>query len=158
MDAARDVTIVAGPQLSADQLFEFYERNHICEVGFGKELAARVLDQSSLIVAALEGDRLVGIARAMFDGLSAAVMELSLDLALQGGPTRYGNGSLVEADSSGVGRRMGERFLRELRAMGATFIQADIVEEVEVPFYESLGFVHNCPMRACCIDERPYVR
>lgn len=90
------------PAITADELFAFYERNNICEVGFGKETAARVLQQPHLIVAACAGGELVGLARAVFDGLSAHVMEFSLDLRLQGGDPKYANGSLIEADNSGV--------------------------------------------------------
>ena len=80
----------------SDQPFDFYARNNICEVGFGKEVAAKVLGASGLVVAAFEGDRLVGIARATFDGLTAAVMEMSLACELQGKDLVHQNGSLIE--------------------------------------------------------------
>lgn len=32
-----DVIIQVNPPLTADDLFAFYERNDICEIGFGKE-------------------------------------------------------------------------------------------------------------------------
>ncbi|HEV2669031.1 MAG TPA: hypothetical protein VG324_29215 [Blastocatellia bacterium] len=86
-----DVIIHVNPALTADDLFAFYERNNICEVGFGKETAARVLRHPHLIVAAYADGELVGLARATFDGLSAHVMEISLDLRLQGGDQRYVN-------------------------------------------------------------------
>ena len=93
-----DVIIRVNPLLTADDLFAFYERNDICEIGFGKDTAARVLQHPHLIVAAYAGGELVGLARATFDGLSAHVMEFSLDLRLQGGDPKYANGSLIEAD------------------------------------------------------------
>ena len=150
------VVIQVNPVVTADQLFEFYERNGVCEVGFGKELAARVLVDSSLVVAALDGERLVGIARATFDGLSAAVMELSIECKLQGEGLTYGNGSLVEKDESGVGRRLGAVFVEELLGMGATFIDVPI-EPIEREFYRSIGFVENVGQLVYYIDRRPYV-
>jgi hypothetical protein len=138
-----DVIIRVNPALTADELFAFYERNNICEVGFGKETAAKVLRHPHLVVAAYEGGELVGLARVTFDGLSAHVMEFSLDLRRQGGDPRYANGSLIEADNSGIGRRLGERLLNELEAMGASFISCHIVPKCEEPFYQSLGFREN---------------
>jgi hypothetical protein len=151
-----EIKIQVNPPLTADELFAFYERNDICEVGFGKEAAAKVLRHPHLIVAAFAGGELVGIARATTDGLSAHVMEFSLDLRYQGGG-KYANGSLVEADGSGVGRRLGERLLRELEALGASFITCYIVAGCEEQFYQSLGFRENEGHLVYCIDKRPYV-
>lgn len=153
-----DPTISVNPPITPAQLFAFYERNHICEAGFGPDVAARVLQHTALCVAAFRGDELVGLARATFDGLSAQVMELSLDLELQGSPGRHANGSLMEHDGSGVGRQLGTRMIDELRRMGATFISVSIVGGCEEPFYESLGFCENTGHKDYIIDERPYVR
>lgn len=157
MLAESGVTIQINPGLTADELFAFYERNNICEVGFGKETAAKVLQYPHLIVAAFAGQELVGLARATFDGLSAHIMEFSLDLRYQEGSPKFANGSLIEADNSGVGRRLGERLLNELEAMGASFITGYIVANCEEPFYESLGFRENEGHLAYYIDKRPYV-
>jgi hypothetical protein len=154
----KDVIIQVNPALTADDLFAFYERNNICEVGFGKETAARILRHPHLIVAACAGGELVGLARAVFDGLSAHVMEFSLDLRLQGGDPKYTNGSLIEADNSGIGRRLGERLLNEMEAMGASFITCYIVADCEERFYQSLGFRENEGHLVYCRDKRPYVQ
>jgi len=151
------VRIVVNPTITPDQLFSFYVRNDICEKGFGKEVASRVLYHSSLIVGAFEGDNLVGIARAMFDGLSAGIMEFSLEVAYQGDGLKYNNGSLIEKDSSGVGKRIGKVLVDELINMGATFITVYIVENCEEPFHRSVGFEHNTGHHVYCIDRRPYV-
>jgi len=152
-----DVIIQVNPPLTTDDLFAFYERNNICEVGFGKETAAKILRYPHLIVAAHAGGELVGLARATFDGLSAHVMEFSLDLRLQGGDPRRANGSLIEADNSGVGRRLGERLLNELEAMGVSFITCYIVADCEERFYQSLGFRENEGHLVYYIDKRPYI-
>lgn len=146
-------TIVVGPLLTADQLFEFYRRNNICEAGFGRDVVARILDHPHVIVAAFAGDEVVGLARATFDGLSAAIMELSLDLRWQ---QSGGNGSLIEGDASGLGQRLGRALLAELDRLGSTFVAA-FAYRSEATFYESLGFKPNTGHLVYFIDQRPYV-
>ncbi len=152
-----NIKIIVNPQITADQLWDFYVRNDICEVGFGKETSAIPLKHSSLIVGAFYEDKLVGIARAMFDGLSAVIMEFCLELELQGNNLEYCNGSLIEKDTFDIGKQMGDIFLKELRAMGANFIFLYIVQDCEENFYKSIGFKENKGHLCYCIDERPYV-
>ena len=64
------VRIEVNPKITPEQLFSFYERNNCCETGYGIEVAIKVLQYSSLIIGAFEGDELVGMARAMFDGVA----------------------------------------------------------------------------------------
>ena len=153
---ANDISILVNPDISNDQLFSFYQRNHICEEGYGKELACKPLSNSSLIVGAFERDKLVGIARAMFDGLSAAIMEFCVELEYQGDGLEYENGSLIGKDDSGLGKKMGKTLVDELFRMGADFISGYIVEDYEESFYESLGFEHNTGHRVYYMDKRPY--
>ena len=107
-------------------------------------------------MAAFENDRLVGIATAAFDGLSACVMEFCLELRYQGRDLKEGNGSIVEKDLTGVGKKMGRTLIRELIKMGATFIEANIVENREEEFYESIGFRRNVGVLPYYMDRRPY--
>ncbi len=151
------VRIEINPQIPPDQLFSFYVKNDVCETVFGKETASRVLDHTSLIVAAFEGDELVGFARAMFDGLAAVIMEFCVALKYQGDNLRYKNGSLVEKDSSGLGKEIGTVLVNELIKMGATFISYSIVADCEEEFYESLGFEHNTGHLVYMMEMRPYV-
>ena len=151
-----NIKILVNPSISADQLFSFYQRNHICEEGYGKDLACKPLYNSSLIVGAFEGDKLVGIARAMFDGLSAAIMEFCVELEYQGENLEYENGSLIGKDDFGLGKRIGEVLINELFKMGADFISCDIVKDYEEGFYESLGFEPLSNALIYHIDKRPY--
>lgn len=151
------VKVLVNPKITPDQLFSFYVRNNICEQGFGKKVAARILDQSDLIVAALEGGRLVGMATAVFDGLSASIMEFCLDLGLQGRGLKERNGSIIEKDSTGIGKKMGRILIRELIKTGATFIEAAIVENREEEFYESIGLKRNVGVLSYYMDRRPYL-
>ncbi len=151
------ISIKVNPVLSADELFAFYKRNDICEVGFGKEMATRILQYPHLRVGAFAEGELVGLARATFDGLSAHIMEFSVDVRHQGDNTKYGNGSLIEADRGGVGQQLGRVLLDELKQIGATFITGYIVANCEEPFYKSLGFSENEGHLVYYIDERPYI-
>ena len=157
MTNKNDIKILVNPKISPDQLFYFYERNDICEKGFGKEVASKVLDHSNLIIGAFEGDKLVGITRAMFDGLSAAIMEFCLELKYQGDGLKHNNGSLIEKDSLGLGKMIGKVLVDELIKMGATFITVYIVENCEELFYRSIGFEHNTGHLVYYIEKRPYV-
>lgn len=152
-----NICILVNPQITPDQLWDFYVRNDICEIGFGKEIAVKPLKHSSLIIGAFQGDKLVGIARAMFDGLSAAIMEFCLELELQGTGLAYDNGSLIEKDTFGIGKKIGEMLIEELGKMGATFISLYIVGNCEENFYNSIGFVENTGHLVYYIDKRPYV-
>ncbi len=154
---ASKVQIRVNPAISPDQLFDFYVRNDVCEKGFGKDIAAKVLSHSSLIIGAFEGDKLVGIARALFDGLSTIIMEFCLELALQGPNLRYNNGSLVEQDSCGVGKRMIETLVRESYKMGSTFISTEVLQNCEESIYTGCGFRENAGLLIYYIDKRPYV-
>jgi len=72
-----NVEICTNPRISPDQLFDFYTRNNICEVGHGREKATRILDFAQEIVAAFDGDRLVGLVRA------STVWQLDLALGVR---------------------------------------------------------------------------
>lgn len=153
----KNICILVNPQITPDQLWGFYVRNDICEIGFGKEIAVKPLKHSSLIIGAFQGDKLVGIARAMFDGLSAVIMEFCLELELQGSGLVYDNGSLIEKDTFGIGKKIGDMLIDELGKMGATFISLYIVGNCEENFYNSIGFVENTGHLVYYIDKRPYV-
>jgi len=157
MTPQQRLDIQVNPIITADELFDFYERNNICEVGFGKEVAARILEHPHLIVAAYVETELIGLARATFDGLSAHIMEFSVDVRYQGDDLKYNNGSLIESDNSKLGLLLGERLCLELEKMGATFITGYIVENCEEFFYRSLGFKANEGHLVYYIDTRPYV-
>lgn len=153
----KSIKIKINPSITPDELYEFYKVNDICEEGYGKEIASRVLYHSSLIVGAFSGDKLVGIARAMFDGRSAEIVEFCLALELQGKDLEYDNGSIIEKDDLAAGKQLGETIIAELYRMGAFFISAVVFEEVEKEFFASIGFKKNEGHINYVIDRRPYV-
>jgi len=144
------------PPITPEQLYAFYQRNQICEAGYPQDRAAVVLRYPGLIVAAFDADVLVGIVRVLTDGLTAAIMEFSVDLQLQGS-TDHGNGSLVENDQAGLAARLGQTMLAELAARQIDFVTYDVVEGGEEAFFQTLGFERNAGMVNYIIDRRPYV-
>ena len=144
------------PLITPEQLYAFYQRNQICEAGYSQDRAAVVLGSPGLIVAAFDADVLVGIVRVLTDGLTAAIMEFSVDLELQGA-TVHGNGSLVENDQSGLAARLGQTMLEALAARQIDFVTYDVVEGGEEAFFQALGFERNAGMVNYIIDRRPYV-
>jgi len=155
---ADDVIIRYMPEITEDQLWAFYVRNDICEAGYGKDAAFKALRHgNSHIVAAFFGDALVGIVRAVFDGLTADIREAGLELALQGDDLRYENGSLIEKDAFGIFRRMGLLLLDELEKLGNTFTACYIVENLEDEAYQSIGMARNAGHLVYTKDTRNYV-
>ena len=144
------------PAITPEQLYAFYQRNQICEAGYSQDRAAVVLRHRGLIVAAFDGDALIGIVRVLTDGLAAAIMEFSVDLQLQGSTVHH-NRSLIEADQAGLAGRLGQVMLAELAARQIDFITYDVVEGREEAFFQTLGFQRNAGMVNYIIDRRPYV-
>jgi len=151
------VNIVINPQITPEELLEFYKKNDICEKGFDASIIVKPLNESSIIIAAYDVDRLVGITRAMFDGITAVIMEFCLDVEFQGNGLKLDNGSMMEKDNKSVGKQMGEILVEELHKMGAYFISATVCENLEKDFYESIGFIRNEGHVNYVIDTRPYV-
>ncbi|MSS88294.1 hypothetical protein FYJ45_08315 [Eisenbergiella tayi] len=109
------------------------------------------------IVGAFYEDKLVGLIRAMFDGLSADIREFCLECELQGDNLKYNNGSVIEQDKYGIAGRMGNLLTEELRKLGNTFTVAYIVKGTEEDIYRSIGLKHNQGHAVYYRDERPYV-
>lgn len=149
--------IILNPKITPEELYEFYVKNDICEKGYGIEIATKPLSRNSIIVAAYSDDELIGITNAMFNGVSAVVMEFCVAVKCQGEDTVLENGSMMEKDSQSVGKKMGEVLISELHRMGAYFISATVCEEFERDFYENIGFVRNDGHVEYVIDTRPYV-
>lgn len=152
-----DIRIAYMPDITEDQLWDFYVRNDICEVGYGKETAVIPLKYNPYIVGAFCEDKLVGIIRATFDGLTADIKEFCLECELQGDNLKYNNGSLIEKDTYGIAQKMGRLLIDELRKLGNTFITGYIVEGLEEDAYKAIGLEHNTGHLVYYRDERPYV-
>ena len=152
-----EVVVKYMPQITENQLWDFYVRNDICEVGYGKETAVIPLKYHPYIVGAFYEDKLVGIVRVTFDGLSADIKEFCLECELQGTDLKYNNGSLIEKDVYSIAQKMGKLLIDELRKLGNTFIVGYIVEGLEEEVYDSIGLEHNKGHLVYYRDERPYI-
>ena len=157
MDISK-IEVIFQPRITEDQLWDFYNRNNICEVGFGKEVATKPLRSNCVIVAAFYGSDLVGIIRAFFDGISAIIAEFCLELNLQGENLYYENGSLLEKDDYGIAKKMGELLIDELRKKGNTSVSTTILQNCEEKVYLSLGMKQNDKHVNYVIVERQYVK
>jgi GNAT superfamily N-acetyltransferase len=159
LDASK-VTVSNMPEITETQMWEFYVRNDICEAGYGKDVAMKALRYgNSHIVAAFYENKLVGIIRAMFDGLGMYIVECGLELALQGDNLTHDNGSLIEKDTFGIFKQMGLLLLDETKKLGGTFFEFNsIVENLEEAAFESIGMKYNIGHLPYYIDLRPYVQ
>lgn len=137
-------------------LHGFYKRNDICEAEFGEELSEIVLQYPGVWVAAYAGDGLIGFVRALHDGLSADIMEFSLDLRYQD-RNEHQIGCAIDSDPHGIARDMGKALLKELRRRGCYFFSAILHGPYQPEFYESIGFRENEGHKEYIIDARPYV-
>lgn len=151
-----NITYKVNPNISPQELFNFYQKNDICEAGYGIDIATRVLKYMSLIVTAYDGEELIGTFMAMFDGVTADVKEFCLAVDYQGA-TYYDNGSIVEKDQYAIAKELGKLGIKELLNMGAYFISTTVFEEAEGKVYESIGFRKNSGHVNYVIERRPYV-
>ena len=154
MPSKKSIDVRVNPRVTPDQLWDFYLRNDICEIGHGKDLATRVLDFPQETVAAFDGAKLVGLVRASFDGLSAHLWEFSLELELQG-ETSHRNGSLMEGDAFGIGKRLADALHYHLESLGCTFVTA-YGADFEEPFFTSVGFRENEGHKVFYVEGRSY--
>ena len=145
------------PTITDDQLWDFYVRNDICEVGYGKEDALKPLRNNPYYAAAFYEDKLVGFVRGLFDGLSLFIAEACLECKLQGENLRCNNGSVIEKDSHGIFNKMCVFFLDEMRKLGNTFTTHYIIAGNEEKIWQTIGLTLNEGHLAYYKDERPYV-
>ena len=143
--------------LAEGELYAFYQRNNICEAGYGKTLAETTLKHEGVWVAAYNAGELIAFARALHDGIHGVIMEICLDLRHQT-QNDFENGCFIESDPHGIARTTAQALLKELRRRGCYFFSASLYEGSTDPeFYKALGFYENEGNREYIIDARPYV-
>lgn len=142
------------PDLSPDELWDFYVENNCCETRYDKETATSVLRKTDVIVTARDKGKLVGVARAVTDGLTAWIGELSIALSHQGPGATNGTGALAEDDAREVGKNLGTVLVDILLSHGVGFIDTGAYK-TEVKTYESAGFVVKQDHVNVFIDKRP---
>ena len=151
------IRIEINPHIRKGVLYAFYKRNGICETGYGPDVSERILNHPCVSVGAFQNADLIGFGRALFDGLSANIVEFSLDLRFQDA-NELKNGCFVDSDPHGIAKRMGEKLLAELRERGCYFFSISVWSTGEQEFYAALGFHENKGAKEYVIDERQYVK
>ena len=148
------VVISFMPKISAEQLWDFYVRNDICETGYGKEAAVKPLqNKHDYVVAAFHGDTLVGFIRMCSCG---HIQEACLELTLQGDNLKHDNGSLIEKDKHGIFKQMGNLLMDKLAGLDIDFVSMYIVEDLEETSFESIGMELNGGHKVYIKDMRAY--
>jgi hypothetical protein len=150
-----NVVVREEPEVDAEEVWEFYVENGCCEQRYGCERATSVLRKSDIIVTARDQGKLVGLARAITDGIDACIMELSVALSCQGRMAKNQTGALVEDDKFGVGRGLAKTLIDGLLARGICFIEVRSVYETETEFYKAAGFSVNTGHVPMYVDQRP---
>jgi hypothetical protein len=150
------INFLVSNKLKPGELYRFYKRNNICEAKYGKVISEKVLGHPGIWVSAYNGKILIGFIRAIFDGLSAEIVEYCLGLKFQNF-NNYRNGSFIDSDPYGIAKKMITILLSELRKKGCYFYSANLHSKQEQRFFSSLGFIENKGMRNYVIDARPYV-
>jgi len=143
--------------LAEGELYAFYQRNNICEAQYGKALAEAPLKHEGVWAAANNAGEPIAFARALYDGVSAVIVEMCLDLRYQT-QNNFENGCFVESDLYGIAGRTAKALLNELRRRGCHFFSYAAYEgSAECGFYKALGFYENEGHKEYVIDARPYV-
>ena len=155
MNDAHEITVREEPDLDPAELWDFYVEGECCEVRYGPQRAPSVLAKSDVVVTARNAGKLVGVARAITDGIDACIMELSLLPSHQGPGCVHEIAPLIEDDARGVGKRLAETLVHALLARGICFIERSSAYRTELPFYESAGFAPNTGHTPMYIDRRP---
>jgi len=155
-----DIVIREEPDLSPEELWGFYVENRCCETRYDSSTATSVLKRSSVIVTAREKGRLVGVARALSDGLSAHIMELAVAVSHQGPGCEWRCGALVEDDMCRVGEALATTMVELLLAQGVDFIDvvvcgSGIGDDGETPVFKNAGFIQNTGHAVMYVDKRP---
>ena len=154
MPRKEDVIVREERNLNPKELWGFYIENDCCETRYSMERATSVLSRCDAVVTARDHGKLVGVARAISDGLSAQVMELSVALSHQGPGARNGTGALVEDDRYDVGRRLAGVLVSILHGQGVDWIEM-VACDCELSMYEAAGFKRKEGHRAVIVDRRP---
>ena len=122
----------------AEELKSFYDRQHHPTTASHEKLA-RMVENTFCFVTARRGGELVGIARAVTDGLWGRLAECKLDPAFQGPACVTKTDGRIEHDSAGIAAEMARRVIEALRHYGVERIDV-LAYGTEVDFCEELGF------------------
>ena len=136
--------------IDVEQLAEFYARQGDCRPYPVQKLQAMV-ENSFCFATAWQGERLIGIARGVTDGVRGQLVECKLDSDFQGPAAVTKTQGRIEHDREGIARAMALRVIDALRDYGAEEIHV-MAYGTEVDFCEELGFKKVSGMVALRLD------
>lgn len=120
------------------ELLDFYARQKH-KITDSDEKLQRMLEKTFCFVTARKNGELIGIARAVTDGLWGGLAECKLDPSYQGPACITRTDGRIEHDTDGIAREMACLVIKALRDYGVERINA-IAHGTEEDFCEDLGF------------------
>ncbi|MEE9295528.1 MAG: hypothetical protein V3W34_11280 [Phycisphaerae bacterium] len=139
--------------MDVEELAEFYARQGQRSRSSSPKLEAMV-ENSFCFVTARQGDRLIGIARGLTDGVRGQLVECKLDPECQGPAAVTKTQGRIEHDREGIARTMALRVIDALREYGVEEIHV-MAYGTEVDFCEELGFKRVGGMVALRMEVAP---
>lgn len=130
--------VVSPDEVDAENLLEFYRRQNR-ETTASADKLRRMIALSDCVVLAREGGRVIGIARALTDGVRGYFTECKLDPAYQGPGAITRTDGRVEHDEQGIALGMATRVLDRLREQGVESVLVT-AHGTEEDFCADLGF------------------
>lgn len=120
------------------ELLEFYDRQHH-KITQSSEKLQRMVDNTFCFITAHKDGELIGITRAVTDGLWGCLAECKLDPGFQGPACVTRTDGRIEHDTEGIAFEMARLAIHALRDYGVERIEA-VAYGTEVDFCEELGF------------------
>jgi len=120
------------------ELLEFYDRQHH-EITHSIDKLQRMMDNAFCFITAHKDGELIGIARAVTDGIRGYLAECKLDPGFQGPACITRTDGRIEHDTEGIAYEMARLAIEALREYGVERIDA-IAYGTEVDFCVELGF------------------
>lgn len=125
-------------QIDVAEVAEFYARQRHRAPSTAEKLR-RMLENSFCFVTARQGDRLIGLARGVTDGVNGQLADCKLEADFQGPAAVTRREGRIEHDRSGIALEMAKRVIDALRDYGVEHIHV-LAYGTEVDFCEELGF------------------
>ena len=133
-----------------DELTSFYDRQGH-RAPSSREKLERMVSGSFCVVTARRGGDLIGIARAVTDGVNGYLTECKLDPRFQGPAAVTRMEGRIEHDQEGIAKEMACRVIDELRGAGVERVHV-LGYGTEADFCEELGFKKIGGMVALYLD------
>jgi hypothetical protein len=129
---------VTPAEVDGDELLKFYQRQQHA-ITRSPERIREMISRSHCFVTARDGDRLIGLARGVSDGVRGYLSECKLDAEYQGPAAVTRTDGRIEHDEHGIACELAQRVLESLRDAGVERIDVT-AHGTEEDFCFDLGF------------------